>query len=91
MPTIIAGDFNEGDLGYAVKWLSQQGFYDAAKVSHTRHHTWEWNFGWMNFHDRFDRVFFNNALNLHNFQVVHWGSSDHYPVIAEFSKTTEQN
>lgn len=85
LPTIIAGDFNEGDLGYAVKWLRQHGFYDANQITQTRSHTWEWSFGWMNFYDCYDRVFFNKSLTLHNFQVVHWGSSDHYPVVADFS------
>lgn len=85
LPTIIAGDFNEGDLGYAVKWLGKKGFSDATAVAKNRLHTWEWSIGWINFHDRYDRVFFNKSLTLHNFQVVHWGSSDHYPVVADFS------
>ncbi len=82
LPTIIAGDFNEGKTGYAIKWLKARGFKDAIEVSQNLLHTWEWDIGFLNFHDQFDRIFYNKKIHLINLQIVHWGDSDHFPVIA---------
>jgi endonuclease/exonuclease/phosphatase (EEP) superfamily protein YafD len=86
LPAIIAGDFNEGEIGSAVKYLRENNFSDAWQNNNIEDHTWEWNWGLFKFYDRFDRFFYTTPLQLTNIQVIHLGDSDHYPVVADFRK-----
>lgn len=83
-PTIIGGDFNEGDMGKAATYLRQQGFQDALAYVKPQIHTWRWKKGFMTFADRYDRVFYTPQLRVSNVQVLHEGESDHFPTVVDF-------
>lgn len=83
LPTILIGDFNEGNIGTAVKFFESHGFTDAINQTDCEFYTWEWREGLFNFFDRFDRVLFNKPITLLKFQVLHDGESDHYPIVAD--------
>ena len=85
-PTIIVGDFNEGDYGKAATFLRKHGFQDALIYTKPYIHTWRWRVGFITFADRYDRVFFTPHLKLQNIQVLHEGTSDHFPTVVDFSR-----
>lgn len=82
---IIAGDFNEGDKGNAVRYFRNRGLIDAL-LQNQRQFTWHWPiFGHVQLTNRFDTVFYSPNLIAKRVQVLQEGDSDHYPVIVDFS------
>ncbi|MGE3919552.1 MAG: endonuclease/exonuclease/phosphatase family protein [Gammaproteobacteria bacterium] len=84
MSTIIAGDFNEGNSGKAVKYLQSQGFKDAIVRGNIRGCTWTWYIGLLKLCNLYDHIFYTQALELHDVNVLRAGDSDHYPASADF-------
>jgi len=80
-PTIIAGDFNEGDNGFVSYFLNQHGFKDAQKKQRT--YTWGWKVGFVYLKRRLDHIFYNHYFKLEHAQVIHEGDSDHFPVVVD--------
>jgi len=82
-PTIIAGDFNEGGHGRAVKFLRKHGFYDA--MARHSQYTWKHQYGPITLAKKYDRIFLSPHFRLKQVQVLHESSSDHYPVVVDVS------
>jgi endonuclease/exonuclease/phosphatase family metal-dependent hydrolase len=83
-PTLVLGDFNEGDGGSAVKWLVEQGFADALREFDPGGRTWRWPTRFWTFTDRFDHVLYSPELFCCRAAAVRSGASDHFPVAAVF-------
>jgi endonuclease/exonuclease/phosphatase (EEP) superfamily protein YafD len=76
LPTIIAGDFNEGDGGRAVSRLAQAGFVDVLAVLGVRGTTWRWG----GLKARLDHVLVDEQFEPIEGEVLDVGRSDHRPV-----------
>ncbi len=81
LPTIILGDFNEGDKGKAIKWLKNEGFDDALPKFNKRTKTWRF----IILRGRFDHIVFNSKLLCIKAMVCKTGKSDHFPVLGVFN------
>jgi endonuclease/exonuclease/phosphatase (EEP) superfamily protein YafD len=86
MPTIILGDFNEGDSGYAVKWLKEKGMTNALPEFDAYSKTWEWHTSVVTIRKRLDHIFYTSDLYCLNSYVLKESASDHFPVVAVFQK-----
>lgn len=86
VPTIIAGDFNEGNNGKAVTYLENHGFADVIQVFHLQGSTWIWHVGFLQFNERDDHIFYSSDLEATQFAVLYEGDSDHFPVYADFRR-----
>lgn len=83
--TIIAGDFNENYPGRAIKFLHKKDFYDTLWVNNNYSDTWCWRCFIFVLSNKFDHQFIQPNLTPLQIQVLHEGSSDHYPVIVDYS------
>lgn len=84
MPTIIAGDFNEGS-GRAVDLVKARGMASALDRAGDDTPTWRWD--GVPFRLRLDHVFFDDdTLALTGARVLEVGPSDHYPIVARFER-----
>jgi endonuclease/exonuclease/phosphatase family metal-dependent hydrolase len=94
LPTIILGDFNEGDAGQAIKWLKARGFTDALGEFDWFSHTWRWKVGLEVVRRRFDHILYSRHLHCLQARVLRKGRSDHLPVVGVFeaqAATPEQS
>jgi len=82
-PLIVAGDFNENELGMAMRSLEDQGFASALSSYDRRSKTWYWKtlLGLV-VNDRYDHILFNDHLDCTGAEVVATAGSDHLPVRA---------
>jgi endonuclease/exonuclease/phosphatase family metal-dependent hydrolase len=85
VPTIIAGDFNESDKGFALRYLSQHGFQDAI-LRNKSFFTWHHQFGPIVVRRRLDHVFYSPTLEPFRVQTLFEGGSDHYPLVVDFKR-----
>lgn len=76
LPTIIAGDFNEGDGGRALRRLAEAGFVDVLETLDVRGPTWRWG----GLRARLDHVLVDDRLDPLDGEVLDVGRSDHFPV-----------
>jgi endonuclease/exonuclease/phosphatase family metal-dependent hydrolase len=76
LPTIIAGDFNEGDGGRALKRLADAGFVDVLAELGVRGPTWRWGA----LRARLDHVLIDEQFEPLDGEVLDVGRSDHWPV-----------
>lgn len=76
LPTIIAGDFNEGDGGRALKRLAEEGFVDVLDDLGVRGSTWRWGA----LRARLDHVLVDEQFEPIEGEVLEAGRSDHLPV-----------
>ena len=83
MPTIIAGDFNEGS-GDATASLKRDGFDCALEGFVANAMTWRWDLGVVEVRQNLDHIFASKQLRAIDAKVVHEGASDHFPVSAQF-------
>jgi len=84
VPTLVVGDFNEGDGGSAVKWLEKQGMTNALPEFDRNSHTWWWDLGWITLRKRLDHILYSPELHCHSACVLQAEASDHLPVVAVF-------
>ena len=82
-PLIIAGDFNENEIGLAMESLFDQGFTSALSTYDRRSNTWYWKV-WpgIALNDRFDHIMYTGDLHCTGAEVVPVSGSDHMPVRA---------
>lgn len=80
LPTVIVGDFNEGDKGKAMAWLKATGFEDALPKFNKRSKTWRF----IILRGRFDHLVSNKKLKCSSAKVYKLGKSDHFPVLGVF-------
>jgi endonuclease/exonuclease/phosphatase (EEP) superfamily protein YafD len=76
LPTIIAGDFNEGDGGRALRRLGEAGFVDVLDDLGIRGSTWRWGA----LRARLDHVLIDDRFDALDGEVLDAGRSDHLPV-----------
>jgi len=81
-PTLIVGDFNEGQGGSAVEWLDRRGFVDALARFRPGEPTWRALGGL--FESTLDHILFRASLPARDAWVVRGGNSDHWPLLARF-------
>jgi endonuclease/exonuclease/phosphatase family metal-dependent hydrolase len=79
--TVIAGDFNEGDQGRAVRWLKHLGYHNALPEFAPHATTWRWPIGVITLRARYDHIFYDGASAVLYAAVREAGRSDHLPVI----------
>ncbi len=76
LPTLIAGDFNEGDDGKALRVLADAGFVDVLARLRVRGHTWRWG----GLRARLDHVLVDERIEPISGEVLELGRSDHLPL-----------
>ena len=76
LPTVVAGDFNEGDGGDALAVLREHGFVDVLAELGVRGPTWRW--GAMR--ARLDHVAVDERVELVDAAILDRGRSDHLPL-----------
>jgi endonuclease/exonuclease/phosphatase (EEP) superfamily protein YafD len=88
IPTLVAGDFNEGTSGEAVRWLEANGLRTALPEFHPSAKTWQWPVGPLLLSAQLDHVAYDSRLEPLDARVIPSGRSDHFPVLAEFIRAT---
>jgi endonuclease/exonuclease/phosphatase family metal-dependent hydrolase len=86
IPTIIAGDFNEGDNGLVTQFLNQHGFSDVRFRAGRRESTWRWKLGFITVQQQLDHIFYDSSFLETNAQVYYSGDSDHFPLAVDFKR-----
>ncbi|MCR9159135.1 MAG: endonuclease/exonuclease/phosphatase family protein [Nannocystaceae bacterium] len=84
VPTIVAGDFNEGADGRAVEFLADKGMRSALAQVDPRADTWHWPLRVGELTSMLDHIVYDTRLALLHAEVRTQGASDHYPVFADF-------
>jgi endonuclease/exonuclease/phosphatase (EEP) superfamily protein YafD len=84
LPTLVAGDFNEGTSGDAVQLLERRGLRTVLPEFHPSAKTWRWPVGPLTLTAQLDHIAYDRRLEPLDAQVVPSGRSDHFPVMAEF-------
>jgi len=84
LPTLVVGDFNEGNRGAAVAYLRSRGFKSALHDAKGSEPTWRWPTSIGTIHAQFDHIAHDPSLELVDARVVKAGKSDHLPVVAVF-------
>jgi len=90
LPTIVLGDFNEGDSGSAVRWLKKGGMIDALREFDRRTSTWRWRTTLITVRGRLDHILYSEHLYCLAARVVEGGGSDHSPVWAMFESAPQR-
>ncbi|HYV26946.1 MAG TPA: endonuclease/exonuclease/phosphatase family protein [Candidatus Eisenbacteria bacterium] len=87
LPTMVAGDFNDGEKSAVVGWLEGKGLVNALPQFDYRTPTWEWKTSVVKLHRRMDHVLYSRELHCCSARVLRAGASDHFPVEAVFTAT----
>lgn len=82
IPTIVAGDFNEGDTSPAIGFVEQAGFTNALPLFDTTTDTWGGPIYGVRIGARLDHVLFTSHFICTAARVMQGGGSDHYAVLA---------
>lgn len=82
LPTIVAGDFNEGPNGDAVQVLESRGFTNALPLFRPGQFTWKGTSVAKMVEMSIDHVMFDRAFVPLDARIGDRGGSDHFPVIA---------
>jgi endonuclease/exonuclease/phosphatase (EEP) superfamily protein YafD len=80
LPTLVAGDFNEGPSGEALQRLEALGLRTALSEFQPRAKTWHWPVGRLKLTAQLDHVAYSRAFEPLDAHVERDGSSDHWPV-----------
>lgn len=87
LPTLIAGDFNEGTSGDAVRELERRGLRSALPEFDPNARTWGWDVGALHLSAQLDHIAYSAHLEPLTSRVVAGGRSDHQAVMAVFART----
>ena len=87
---LIAGDFNEGTSGAAIRYLQENGYQNILPLYHPGQPTWRYDktVGGQ-FTQTIDHILFDDAFESLNAWVVNSGASDHLPVLAHLQVTRD--
>jgi endonuclease/exonuclease/phosphatase family metal-dependent hydrolase len=85
LPTLIVGDFNEGEHGRAVRWLSSHGFRSALPEFQPQAKTWRWATSVGTLRGDYDHLCYDGRLQPISAEVRNIGQSDHLPVVGIFT------
>jgi endonuclease/exonuclease/phosphatase (EEP) superfamily protein YafD len=80
---LILGDLNEAADGKAVAWLTGRGFVATLEPTTP---TWHYQTELGTIRLQLDHILYRGALSLVASRVVNAGNSDHWPVVATFSR-----
>lgn len=86
LPLIVAGDFNDTDSSRALRWLASKGLKDSLPAFDRSTPTWKWHFGPVHLRRRLDHIVASPSLKCVEASVLRNGPSDHFPVVASFSR-----
>lgn len=89
LPTLIAGDFNEGTSGAAVRWLEAQGLRTVLPEYAPAAKTWHWPVGSLELRAQLDHIAYDTRLAPLEARVLGTGRSDHFPVRAVFVRAPQ--
>jgi endonuclease/exonuclease/phosphatase (EEP) superfamily protein YafD len=81
LPTLVVGDFNEGDGGQAVGFMRHSGFTDALPEFDRNTSTWQGTYKRLHFTERADHVLYSAHLRCFEAKVIPERASDHDPVL----------
>jgi endonuclease/exonuclease/phosphatase family metal-dependent hydrolase len=85
LPTLVAGDFNEGTSGDALELLEANGLRTALPEFHPGAKTWHWPVaGSLELTGQLDHVAYGAELEPVDAAVQRVGNSDHFPVTVTF-------
>jgi endonuclease/exonuclease/phosphatase (EEP) superfamily protein YafD len=84
LPTLIVGDFNEGDGGSAIAYLEERGYRTVVSEFEGRTETWRWNTSVGTVSAQLDHIVYGHGLEPLDARVIQAGRSDHFPVVARF-------
>jgi endonuclease/exonuclease/phosphatase family metal-dependent hydrolase len=87
-PTLVAGDFNDGENSPAVQWLEKNKMANALPQFDHYTKTWEWKTSGITLSRRMDHILYSPELHCSSAQVLRAGASDHFPVQAVFTPPT---
>ncbi len=90
LPTVLAGDFNEGENGDALEWLAARGFTSVLPHFDAGASTWSWPLPLTSLHARLDHVVLGSQLVATGAAVIDAGVSDHKPVVVTFVRSMER-
>jgi len=85
LPTLIVGDFNEGEHGRAVSWLNVHGYRSALPEFQPQAKTWRWATSVYTLHGDYDHLCYDARLRPIRAEVRDAGQSDHLPVVGVFT------
>ena len=86
IPTIVAGDFNEGDTGLAIEFLERNGFTNALPLFDATSDTWRGSVYRVRIGVRLDHVLFSQHFECTTAGVMQGGGSDHSAVYASLMR-----
>ena len=81
-PTLVLGDFNDGEHSTVVQWLEDRGMRNALPQFDRHSPTWKWESSFVSFERRTDHILYSPEFDCANARVVPGGASDHSPVEA---------
>lgn len=84
VPTIIAGDFNEGQNGSSLQFLDSQGYRNAVAEYQPDEPTWRWPTKVGTLRAQLDHILYSRGLEALDARILQGGRSDHLPVLAVF-------
>ncbi len=88
VPTIVAGDFNEGPRGAAVRELARRGFRSLLPLFHPGEETWRHPSLLGEIGATIDHIAIDDRLVPLDAHALRVGRSDHVPVVAVLARAT---
>lgn len=85
-PTVILGDFNDGENSAVVRWLKGKGLSNALPQFDRYNPTWQWQTSVVTLKRRMDHIFYPPEFDCTAARVIPAGASDHFPVEAILTK-----
>jgi endonuclease/exonuclease/phosphatase family metal-dependent hydrolase len=89
LPTLVAGDFNEGENSGVLRWLESHGLTSALGEFDRYSPTWRWRTSVVSLKQRLDHIAYPPELHCYEAGVSTGGASDHLPVVAVFGKKAQ--
>jgi endonuclease/exonuclease/phosphatase family metal-dependent hydrolase len=86
IPTLVLGDFNDGEGSATVRWLESKGLTNALPQFDRYNPTWQWETSVGTLKRRMDHILYTPELDCTSARVIHGGASDHFPVEAIFTR-----
>ena len=85
-PTLVMGDFNDGESSAVVRWLERRGLVNALPQFDRDSPIWKWHTSVVTLKRRMDHILYTTELDCAAARVIPVGASDHFPVEALLSR-----
>jgi endonuclease/exonuclease/phosphatase family metal-dependent hydrolase len=86
LPTVVMGDFNDGEKSSVVRWLEGKEFTNALPQFDRRSPTWQWQTSVVTLRRRMDHILYSREFDCASARVMRTGASDHFPVAATMTR-----